>query len=306
MPVLTYPRSILGEVLQAADLVESIFEGPSPAGLGLIRRCANQECSSGFLHLFRNRFRPIFEGGWTCSPECTEARVQMAVRRELEGRTSKPEAHRHRVPLGLLMLEKGWITRQQLRAALEAQRVCGRGRLGEWLVKQHATDEATVTRALSVQWSCPVLSLDPGAPGTLTSVMPRLFIDATGVLPLRVVAGKILYLGFEESPNPVLALALERMTGLRVETGIVPSSIFRPSLREVLGGRFARIQLAEASSESAAAHLMAKAVERARSVDAKLVRVHDFLWMRLFQSHQRSGVPAVTSVSDVVCTIKTF
>ncbi len=57
--------------------------------------------------------------------------------------------------------------------------------------------------------------------------MPRLFVDAFGALPLRVAAGKLLYLGFEDRLDPVLALAIERMTGLRVESGLVQGSLFR-------------------------------------------------------------------------------
>ncbi len=34
------------------------------------------------------------------------------------------------------MLEQGWITQRQLRAALEAQKAAGSGRLGHWLVRQ--------------------------------------------------------------------------------------------------------------------------------------------------------------------------
>src|SRR6201995_611512 len=81
----------------------------------LIGQCANPGCRSGWLHLFRKRSTPIFEGGWTCSPECTEARVQGALRRELDGHGMANDTHHHRIPLGLLMLEQGWITRRQLR-----------------------------------------------------------------------------------------------------------------------------------------------------------------------------------------------
>ena len=35
------------------------------------------------------------------------------------------ESHRHRIPLGLVMLEQGWITSGQLRQALDAQKVAG-------------------------------------------------------------------------------------------------------------------------------------------------------------------------------------
>ena len=109
----------------------------------------------------------------------------------------------------------------QLRAALAAQRTAGGGRLGEWLVRQRSSSEEQVTRALGLQWGCPVLNMEFHNPEDLTALLPRLFIDAFGALPLRVAAGKILYLGFEDRIDPALALATERMTGLHVEAGLV-------------------------------------------------------------------------------------
>lgn len=273
---------------------------------GLIGKCANPACRSGWLHLFRKCSAPIFEGGWTCSPECTEACVQWALRRELDGRVFVHEKHRHRIPLGLLMLEQGWITSRQLRDALAAQTESGSGRLGDWLMRQRATDEATITRALALQWSCPVLAVEPHHLASLTSVVPRLFLDAFGALPLRIAAGKLLYLGFEQSLDPVLALAMEKMTGLRVESGIVCSSVFRPSLDRLLKETFPRVQLAEAVSEAAAAHLLARSIERIQPLNARLVRVHDFIWLRMWLCHDTDSVPCTASAWDVVCSLGAF
>ncbi len=120
---------------------------------GWLETCANSGCRSGWLHLFRSRTTPVFEGGWTCSASCTRARAAAAVRRELEGRQTAPEVHRHRIPLGLTMLEQGWITAGQLRRALDAQKAAGGGRLGHWLIHQQGVSEKLVTRALGLQWS---------------------------------------------------------------------------------------------------------------------------------------------------------
>jgi hypothetical protein len=272
----------------------------------LLGRCSNQGCRSGWVHLFRSRATPVFEGGWTCSPECTEARVQWALRRELDGRVPTLETHRHRIPLGLLMLEQGWITRRQLRDALDAQKSARSGRLGEWLVRQQATDEATVARALGLQWSCPVIPVESHNAAALASVMPRLFLDAFGGLPLRVRGDKLLYLGFEQSLDPVLAFAIGRMNGLHVESGIVPSSFFHPALGRMLKESFPTVQLAEAVSESAAAHLLARSVERLQPRDSRLVRVHDCIWLRMWVSGDTGAVPQINSVCDVVCSIGTF
>jgi len=297
----------------ASNLSRHVFEGgasvPAPEGrlrtspMGWLQTCANPACGSGWLHLWRSRSAPVFEGGWNCSAACTHTRVVAAVRRELEGRLTAPEIHRHRIPLGLTMLEQGWITSAQLRRALEAQKAAGGGRLGQWLVRQHGVNERLVTRALGLQWSCPVLPLEFHDAEALTALLPRLFVDAFGALPLRVAAGKLLYLGFEDRLDPVLALAIERMTGLRVESGLVQGSLFAPAQARMLGARFPRVGLIEVSSELTAAHAVSKAIEKARPVEARLVRVHDCLWLRMARSPRTGPLPDVDSVEDLICSI---
>ena len=227
--------------------------------LGIFATCANPGCGSGWLHLWRSRSAPVFEGGWSCSAACTAARVAAAVRPRDGGAGKRQESHRHRIPLGLVMLEQGWITSAQLRQALDAQKAAGGGRLGHWLVRQQGVSEQLVTRALGLQWSCPVLALEFHDAEALTALVPRLFVDAFGALPLRVAAGKLLYLGFEDRLDPVLALAVERMTGLRVESGLVQESLFRPAHTRMLNARFPAVELIEASSEPALVHALAKA-----------------------------------------------
>ena len=264
---------------------------PESSRLRIFETCANPICGSGWLHLWRSRAAPVFEGGWNCSSACTAARIEAAVERELDARGSAQENHRHRIPLGLVMLEQGWITTAQLRQALEAQKVAGGGRLGHWLVCQLGVSEQLVTRALGLQWTCPVLPMEFHDAEELTVLLPRLFVDAFGALPLRVAAGKLLYLGFEDRLDPVMALAIQRMTGLRVESGLVQSSLFRSAHTRMLSAKFPPVELIEASSEQALVHVLAKAIEKARPVESRLVRVHDCLWLRQWLRPQAGRSP---------------
>ncbi|MGD0902955.1 MAG: hypothetical protein ABR924_08430 [Terracidiphilus sp.] len=273
---------------------------------GIFQTCANPGCASGWLHLWRSRATPVLEGGWSCSAACTAARVAAAVRRELDARGSAEQNHRHRVPLGLLMMEQGWITSGQLRQALGEQKGAGAGRLGQWLVRRQGVSEQLVTRALGLQWSCPVLPLEFYDPEALSALVPRLFVDAFGALPLRVAAGKLLYLGFEERLDPVLALAIERMTGLRVESGLVPGSQFRLAHARMLSARFPRIELIEAGSEPAAVHALSKAIERVQPAESRLVRAHECLWLRMWPRPQVGPLPETASVEDLICSIGTL
>lgn len=270
---------------------------------GLLEACSNPHCSSGWLHLLRSRSAPVFEGGWTCSADCTVDRIGAAVRRELEGRGTGTAAYRHRMPLGLVMMEQGWITAQQLKQALDAQRAAGGGRLGDVLVRQRAATEQLVTRALSLQWSCPVLPVESHDPQALSGLLPRLFVDAFGALPLRVAAGQLAYLGFEERLDPVLALALERMSGLRVESGLVCGSQFRPAHARMLNSVFPPAELLEAVSEPALVRALARAVERSRPVESRLVRVHDCLWLRMWNRAHAGPLPEADSVQDVIASV---
>lgn len=267
---------------------------------GWFETCANPRCASRSLKMWRGRGTAFFERGWCCSPGCLRAQVESALRRETEVRGAAPESHRHRIPLGLVMLEQGWITPRQLRDALAAQKAAGAGRLGQWLLRRQAVSEELLTRALGLQWSCPVLSLESHDAESMAALLPRLFVDAFGCLPLRVAAARILYLGFEDRPDPVLALAVERMTGLRVESGLLPGSVFRPAQKRMLAARYPRTALTEAVSAISLGTALVKAMEGVRCADARLVRIHDCLWLRLWVRPQRGPYPEREAVEDLI------
>ena len=271
-------------------------------GSGILRTCANPQCGSGWLRLWRGREAPIFEGGWCCSAACTRARVEAALGRVMDARGPARDTYRHRIPLGLAMLEQGWITQGELRTALAAQRTAGSGRLGEWLVRQRSSSEERVTRALGLQWGCPVLSMEFHNPEDLTALLPRLFIDAFGALPLRVAAGKILYLGFEDRVDPALALATERMTGLHVEAGLVQGSLFQLAHARALESRFPSVELIEAATEQALAVALANALEEWRPVEARLARIHDCIWLRIWRRRQAGPVAESGSIRDLIAS----
>lgn len=270
---------------------------------GIFEACANAHCASGWLHLWRSRSAPVFEGGWNCSPLCTEERVRSAVRRELAGRGNQASPYRHRMPLGLVMMEQGWITSGQLKLALKAQKAADGGRIGHVLIREQGIAEELVTRALSLQWSCPVLPLGFHNPEALSSLLPRLFVDAFGALPLRVAGGRILYLGYEERLDSILALALERMSGLRVENGLVLGSEFRSAHQQMLNVPFPPIELLEAAAEPALVRAFARIIERVRPLESRLVRVHDCLWLRMWKKAQGGPIPDRSSVEDVIGSI---
>lgn len=268
---------------------------------GLLVNCANPSCRSGWLHLTRSRSWPIFENGWTCSPECTTERLAQAVRREMESRSAS-QPHRHRVPLGLLLLKKGWISADQFKEARQRQRREG-GRIGHWLVRHAGITEDQLTHALAQQWSRPVLALDSYDPGRVSSTIPRLFSEAFALTPLRLTGSRLLYVGYAQDPDPVLELAIESMTGTKVQAGFLPASQFAPAHQRYLSAAFPPAEFLEAISGPALVRALTGCVERNRPWQSRLVRVHDWLWLRMWLKRPPTAPPDAAGIRDVICVI---
>ncbi|MES2220979.1 MAG: hypothetical protein V4587_08445 [Acidobacteriota bacterium] len=288
--------------------------GKTPAHLPLMNTCMNVDCKTSWLRLWRRRNIPRFEGQWACSADCMRVLIEQAVERELgDAAPLEPRTHKHRIPLGLLMLSQGWITQEQLRRALDAQREAGgKVRIGTWLMRQCNLSEEQVTRALSMQWGCPVLSLSGHQPETVSTLIPRLLLDTYSMVPLRSGSSRLAYLAFEDRPDPSVALAVERMSGIHIEAGVVTASQFLRVQERMLRAPFPKARLLEGKIPSTVATEMAAIIERLRPHQAKLVRMHGYFWMRVWHHPvaatspvnpymgSLSLVPRVHQVEDVL------
>ena len=270
--------------------------GRGPDGTGLTaslvqtqrRLCGSAECASGWAMPWRNRRRPIFEDEWGCSGRCVLAMVRAALYRET-GNEVLMVPHRHRVPLGLLMLAQGWITHPQLRQALEAQRQNGSGRIGEWLIAECGLESDQVTRGLSMQWNCPVLGVEGFSPEAMALVMPGIFIEESGLLPLRVAGARILYLAFEDRLDASAALAIEQMTALKVESGVLNEVQFRAARHSLLRCNAVDLKIEAASDADTLAGRITAILEQKQPFASRLVRLHQYYWLRLWLESGTKG-----------------
>ena len=292
--------------------------GKTPAHLPLMNTCMNADCRTSWLRLWRRRNVPRFEGQWACSADCMRVLIEDAVARELgDGAPLEPQKHKHRIPLGLLMLSQGWITQEQLRRALDAQRQAdGKARIGKWLMQQCNLSEELVTRALSMQWGCPVLSFSGNAPETMSTLIPRLLLDTYGMVPLRNGSSRLAYLAFEDRVDSSVALAVERMNGIRIEPGVVTASQFLRVQERMMRAPFPKAQLMEANSSAGVAEAMASVIERVRPASGKMVRMHRYFWLRVWHqpapsvsgAHPHIGspslVPRIHQVEDVLIRLQ--
>jgi len=308
-------HSSLLRLANTLDALPSVVETPARASRHAAWRdnnsaCGNQECSR-WMRPWEDRRRPIFEKDWGCTPRCVKALVRAAVQREQgEGHTENDHGHhRHRVPLGLVLLAQGWITHPQLRHALEVQRRAGTGRIGRWLIDECGLQEERVTRALSVQWRCPVLPMEGFDPQKMALAVPRVLIERLRIVPLRIAAERILYLAFEDHLDASAAFAIGQMSGLKVESGLMVGTELKRARERLLDCDFVDaiheyVVEAETISESIAA-LLSKTQPKA----SRLIRVHQFYWLRMWLESGAmgtvdGGIPV--SKEDVIDRIYTI
>jgi hypothetical protein len=245
---------------------------------------------------WKSRQRPIFEQEWGCGTRCIHALVEAAVRRE----TAEPERwdgeapHRHRVPLGLVLLAQGWITHPQLQSALESQRASGRGRIGDWLTSSCGLGEERIARGLGVQWSCPVLSTEGFSPAAMAPVLPKRFIAEFGLLPMRVAGSRLLYLAFEERMDAATALGVEQMSGLKVESGLLPGSQFHAARAALLAAEAVPVRMQAVADRDALTRGIASALQELQPLASRLVRVHQYYWLRMWlESAAMAGTSSI-------------
>jgi hypothetical protein len=251
--------------------------------------CGNATCRSSWTLPWKSRTHPIFEEKWACSGKCLLAMVKVAIAREVgDGRRDGVNVqHQHRIPLGLVMLSQGWITHPQLQKALEAQRAGGVGRIGDWLVSECGLEAEVVTRGLSVQWGCPVLTTEGFSPTTMAMALPRVFIEKFGILPLRIAGSKILYVGFEDHLDASSAFAAEQMSGLRTESGVVVEERFREAKERLLDCQFAPATECRVPDHDTLAKAIATVIDRRHTVDSRLVRLRQYYWLRAWTAGGR-------------------
>jgi hypothetical protein len=245
-----------------------------------------------------------------CCNKCIASRTDAAVRRETNAGLDLGLVHSHRVPLGLILLGQGWITQEQLQCTLELQRSAGQGLFGDWLVARYSISRECITRGLGMQWGCPSLTLENFDPGAMALALPMILMEATGAVPLRVTSNNLLYVGFQHSVDASAALAIQGMSGIRVQSGIVEPEEHEFARIRISESRFVAATFERMMSAECIARNIASAIARLRPRASRLVRVHQFYWLRMWLENSantdRAGAlpRSAEDVRDLIYTVE--
>ena len=120
--------------------------------------------------------------------------------------------------LGNLLIDKGYLTPDDLQSALEQQKQEGRKKLlGELLVEAEYCTEDQVVECLAAEYGVPYAKLDARLfDQKIVDILPREYVEKNLVLPLFLVRG-VLTIAVSEPSNLFLIDEIHGLTNLQVQ-----------------------------------------------------------------------------------------
>jgi Type II secretion system (T2SS), protein E, N-terminal domain len=221
------------------------------------------------------------QDAWYCSSLCFTSAAEQEILRLLTSGTVLVN-HISRMPLGLILINRGLLTIDQLREATSEQKEGDE--IGELLVRQGLLTEKQVTATRAAQWGCPVFAVpDHAAPVAIN--IPLALLQIYLMVPVHYVAAtNLLLVGFVHRVEYGLLYAIEQMTGCKTRPCFVTPSDFRvqmqqreqrqePLFKEVI---FERIQ-----TPAEMARILCSSSVEIEADEASLGKCKEYLWARL-------------------------
>jgi len=189
------------------------FDKLSAAWRQWVPRCSHAGCSRKPLAnaVARRHSGITLADRWYCSPECFERDAREKVAEILSLRHTQEPPPALRMPLGLLLVSRGVLTADQLRVALDEQRITSTN-LGEVVQQMGYASAEQVTAAVAAQWACPVFSMGT-VPSDLPIHLPRLLMESYGMVPVHFTeVNRRLMVGFVARVQHHILYTIEHIT----------------------------------------------------------------------------------------------
>jgi Type II secretion system (T2SS), protein E, N-terminal domain len=244
--------------------------------------CVRLDCGATAAARIWRRSPPIrMQHTWLCSAQCVEKEARVIFDQVASAPISDASPN-HRVPLGLLMLEHGYVNEQQLRTALEMQSRERKGRIGEWLHALHFVTERQLLTVLGVQWACPLLSLRQEPDTFCARMLPVQLLRALHLFPVRFIpATRILFVAASLGLNYRVLAAIDQMVDCRTTPCLIGDSEMQEWLRRAQNLQ-RDVQVFDRSSGPAEmARITGSYVARLSPEEVRIVRCGPYVWARL-------------------------
>jgi len=190
------------------------------------------------------------------------------------------------MPLGLLLLQRGVLTSDQLSLA-RAKQQADAVNLGSAVQTLGFATAEQVTAAVAAQWSCPVFALG-GRSLSLPIRVPRHLLEQYEMLPVHFVdADKRLMVGFVTAVQYQILSTIESITGCDALPCFITAKDFQRSLQTVPPSPDTEIIFDRPMPTAEIARLGRNYVNQLGAKATRLGMCRDYLWIRIWGNHQQ-------------------
>jgi hypothetical protein len=219
-------------------------------------------------------------GEWYCSADCFVAAVRKRYS-SLSATKVVETRHVPRRPIGLLLLSKGFLTEQQLRAAVRDSLRLGED-LEQTLKRTGVINDQQIAIARAAQWGYPVIGQDQPILEVEADI-PAILLRACSAVPVHYsAAAKRLVIGFVERIDHSFLSSLEEITGILPEPCFITPTQFAEQLRCLTPPpRWEEIVSDVDCTPAQMANTTGRFAIEIGARDARFQRCKDRLWTRL-------------------------
>jgi len=253
--------------------------------------CAYSRCHNKQLMKCIPHARPGIRVGqlWYCSVDCFAMASEVPL---AQLSTRRPHEIRRipRLSIGLLMLQRKYLTAEQFQMALAQSHWSGE-ELEDTLIRLGFTGEKQITAARAAQWGYPVLSQEHIG-HEVAAEIPRALLESCAAVPLHhsVVAKRIL-LGFTYRVEHSFLAAVEQMTRCRPEPCFICPTDFKMQMgRLAAAPDYQEIVIDDPGTPERMSRTIGRQAVEVGATEAGFTRCKNSLWVRLSGKRGKTDV----------------
>ncbi len=250
--------------------------------------CANPACKTqSLVQAVSKRYTGIrLYEQWFCGAECFEKGARQKVLELLSDRNTPERPAAMRMPLGLLLVSREVLTDEQLKTALDQQRLTG-ANLGEVVQELGFATQRQVTAAVAAQWACSVFTLgDRPLPAEIH--IPACLLQMYEMLPVHFSeVGRKLMVGFVTRVQHHILYAIEQMTNCATTPCFIPANEYHKHIQPLMVAAVENeIVFDGVNNVAEIAKLVRNYVNQTGAEQTRFGMCREHLWVRIIGRHE--------------------
>jgi len=254
-------------------------------------KCANPKCSAKSLlqTIHRRHDGLIVDGHRYCSSGCFEQAVKRMIKEVINSEGKPAKARNSRVPLGLLLLQRGILTAEQLKIALAQHKSTGLN-FGDVLQRLGFATEQQVTAAVAAQWACPVFAVGDRQLENQLHI-PRQCLELYRMLPVHYSEHRLL-VGFVSSVKYQILSTIGHITSCTVVPCFITGRDYESQLKSPSTSfvRDQEVVFEEVMDPTAMARVVTEHVTKLEAKQLRMGQCRDYFWVRIWRNNEETDL----------------